>query len=132
MQDSGCELSRTSLPRTPVNSGSGAAGGSFSRAPGCGFGPRHSRAARLFADRDPLELSQVIQPMVYSHAVQLNGPVIFIAVLVGGMLIGILGALMATPVVEIGRIVVSDLVAYRRTKQEANEPAVSSPSQPST
>jgi len=70
--------------------------------------------------------------MVYSHAVQLKGPVIFIAVLVGGMLIGILGALMATPVVEIGRIIVSDLVAYRRTKQEANEPAVSSPSQPST
>jgi len=70
--------------------------------------------------------------MVYSHAVQLNGPVIFIAVLVGGMLLGILGALMATPVVEIGRIVVSELVAYRRTKQEANEPAVSSPSQPST
>ena len=63
---------------------------------------------------------------------QLKGPVIFIAVLVGGMLIGILGALMATPVVEIGQIVVSELVAYRRTKQEANEPAVSSPSQPST
>jgi predicted PurR-regulated permease PerM len=64
--------------------------------------------------------------------VQLNGPVIFIAVLVGGMLLGILGALVAIPVVEIGRIVISELVAYRRTKQEANEPAASSPSQPST
>jgi predicted PurR-regulated permease PerM len=70
--------------------------------------------------------------MVYGHAVQLNGLVIFIAVLVGAMLLGILGALMAIPVVEIGRIVVSELVAYRRTKQEANEPAVSSPLQPST
>jgi predicted PurR-regulated permease PerM len=72
----------------------------------------------------------VIQPMVYSRAVQLNGLVIFIAVLVGGMLLGILGALLAIPVVEIGRIVVSELVAYRRTRQEANKPVVSSPSQP--
>jgi predicted PurR-regulated permease PerM len=72
----------------------------------------------------------VIQPMVYSRAVQLNGLVIFIAVLVGGMLLGILGALLAIPVVEIGRIVVSELVAYRRTRQEANKPEVSSPSQP--
>jgi predicted PurR-regulated permease PerM len=74
----------------------------------------------------------VIQPMVYSRAVQLNGLVIFIAVLVGGMLLGILGALLAIPVVEIGRIVVSELVAYRRTRQEANKPVVSSRSQPLT
>ena len=74
----------------------------------------------------------VIQPMVYSRAVQLNGLVIFIAVLVGGMLLGILGALLAIPVVEIGRIVVSELVAYRRTRQEANKPEVSSPSMPLT
>jgi predicted PurR-regulated permease PerM len=74
----------------------------------------------------------VIQPMVYSRAVQLNGLVIFIAVLVGGMLLGILGALLAIPVVEIAQIVVSELVAYRRTRQEANKPEVSSPSQPLT
>lgn len=74
----------------------------------------------------------VIQPMVYSRAVQLNGLVIFIAVLVGGMLLGILGALLAIPVVEISRIVVSEVVAYRRMRQEANKPAVSSPSQPPT
>jgi predicted PurR-regulated permease PerM len=69
----------------------------------------------------------VIQPMVYSRAVRLNGLVIFIAVLVGGMLLGILGALLAIPVVEIGRIVVSELVVYRRTRQEANKPEFSSP-----
>jgi predicted PurR-regulated permease PerM len=74
----------------------------------------------------------VIQPMVYSRAVQLNGLVIFIAVLVGGMLFGILGALLAIPVVEISRIVVSELVAYRRTRQEDNKPAGSSPSEPPT
>src|SRR3712207_6050189 len=74
----------------------------------------------------------ISQPMVYSHAVQLNALVIFIAVLVGGLLLGIPGALLAIPVVEIIRIVVTEVLAYRRERQEANKPAVSSPSQPST
>src|ERR671917_960230 len=74
----------------------------------------------------------ILQPMVYSHAVQLNALVIFIAVLVGGLLLGIPGALLAIPVVEIIRIVVVELVAYRRATQEANRPAVSSSPQPPT
>jgi predicted PurR-regulated permease PerM len=72
----------------------------------------------------------ILQPMVYSHAVQLNGLVIFIAVLVGGLLLGIPGALLAIPVVEIIRIVVTELLAYRRMRQESSKPAGSSPSQP--
>src|SRR5215211_325853 len=74
----------------------------------------------------------ILQPMVYSHAVQLNALIIFIAVLVGGLLAGIPGALLAIPVAEIIRIVVAELVAYRRSSQEENKPAVSSPSQPTT
>ena len=74
--------------------------------------------------------SSVLQPLVYSRAVHLNGLVILIAVLVGGMLLGIPGALLAVPVAEIIRIVVTDLLAYRRGRQEANEPDVSAPSQP--
>jgi predicted PurR-regulated permease PerM len=73
----------------------------------------------------------VLQPLVYSRAVHLNGLVILIAVLVGGMLLGIPGALLAVPVAEIIRIVVTDLLAYRRERQEADEPAVSAPSAPS-
>jgi predicted PurR-regulated permease PerM len=76
--------------------------------------------------------SNVLQPMVYSKAVQLNGLVILIALLVGGQLLGIPGALLAIPVAEIIRIVVTELLAYRRTTQEANEPAVASSSPPST
>jgi predicted PurR-regulated permease PerM len=72
----------------------------------------------------------VLQPLVYSKAVQLNGLVILIALLVGGQLLGIPGALLAIPVAEIIRIVVTELLAYRRTPKEANEPAVASSSSP--
>src|SRR5829696_38438 len=80
----------------------------------------------------------VLQPLVYSKAVQHNGLVILIALLVGGQLLGIPGALLAIPVAEIIRIELTELLAYRRTKQEANEaneanePAVASSSPPTT
>jgi predicted PurR-regulated permease PerM len=64
--------------------------------------------------------------MVYSKAVQLNGLVILIALMVGAQLLGIPGALLAIPVAEIIRIVVTELLAYRRTPKEANEPVVAS------
>jgi predicted PurR-regulated permease PerM len=71
----------------------------------------------------------VLQPIVYSRAVQLNGLVILIALLVGGQLLGIPGALLAIPVAEIIRIVVTELVAYRRSAQDlAKEPTVASSS----
>ena len=49
-----------------------------------------------------------------------------------GMLLGIPGALLAIPVAQIIRIVVTEVVAYRRAIQEANKPTVASPSQPIT
>src|SRR5215210_7489698 len=74
----------------------------------------------------------VLQPLVYSKAVQLNGLVILVALLVGGQLLGIPGALLAIPVAEIIRIVITELLAYRRTAREAKEPAVASSSPPAT
>jgi predicted PurR-regulated permease PerM len=81
----------------------------------------------------------VLQPMVYSRAVQLNALVIFVAVLVGAALLSIPGALLAIPVAEIIRIVVTDLLEHRSrlAEEEAaravgageNEPAVPSPPQ---
>jgi predicted PurR-regulated permease PerM len=74
-----------------------------------------------------------LQPLVYSRAVHLDGLTIFVAVLVGGLLLGIPGALLAIPVAEIVRIIVTDLLAYRRTEGAEEEPAVSSPApQPPT
>jgi len=74
--------------------------------------------------------SNVLQPLVYSQAVQLNGLVILIALLVGGQLLGIPGALLAIPVAEIIRIVATELLAYRRTRREAKGPAVPPPVKP--
>jgi len=68
----------------------------------------------------------LLQPIVYSRAVHLNGLVILIALLVGGQLLGIPGALLAIPVAEIIRILITELLAYRRGDQEANEPTVAS------
>jgi predicted PurR-regulated permease PerM len=72
----------------------------------------------------------LLQPIVYSKAVQLNGLVILIALLVGGQLLGIPGALLAIPVAEIIRIVITELLAHRRTAREANEPAVATSAPP--
>jgi predicted PurR-regulated permease PerM len=70
--------------------------------------------------------SNLLQPLVYSQAVQLNGLVILIALLVGGQLLGIPGALLAIPVAEIIRILITEISTYRRTTQEEDEPAVAS------
>src|SRR5918995_5108314 len=70
--------------------------------------------------------SNFLQPMVYSKAVQLNGLVILIALLVGGQLLGIPGALLAIPVAEIIRILVTEILAYRRSRQAASGPAAQS------
>jgi len=69
----------------------------------------------------------VLQPMVYSRAVHLDGLTIFVAVLAGGLLLGIPGALLAIPVAEIIRILVTELLAYRRMRPGEKELASSSP-----
>jgi predicted PurR-regulated permease PerM len=76
--------------------------------------------------------SNFLQPMVYSQAVQLNGLVILIALLVGGQLLGIPGALLAIPVAEIIRILVTEILAYRRSRQETSGPAVVPSAPPTT
>jgi len=50
--------------------------------------------------------------------------------LVGGQLLGIPGALLAIPVAEIIRIVITEILAYRRTAQEADEPTIAASSPP--
>lgn len=66
----------------------------------------------------------VLQPLVYSRAVHLDALTIFVALLVGGALLGIPGALVAIPIAEIIRIVVTDLIEHRSrlAEEEAVRP----------
>ena len=52
--------------------------------------------------------NNVLQPLVYGRSVRLHPVAIFLAVLAGGELLGILGALLAIPVAEIMRILLVD------------------------
>jgi predicted PurR-regulated permease PerM len=52
--------------------------------------------------------NNILQPLVYGRSVRLHPLVIFLAVLAGGELLGILGALLAIPVAEIARILLAD------------------------
>jgi predicted PurR-regulated permease PerM len=60
--------------------------------------------------------NNVLQPLVYGRSVHLHPLVIFLAVLAGGQLLGILGALLAIPVAEIIRIIGSEWLSWRAEK----------------
>ncbi len=57
--------------------------------------------------------NNVLQPLVYGRSVQLHPLAIFLAVLAGGQLLGILGALLAIPIAEIIRILGAEFLAGR-------------------
>ncbi len=67
--------------------------------------------------------NNVLQPLVYGRSVHLHPLVIFLAVLIGGELLGILGALLAIPVAEIIRILIAEWVASRREAMAGAAPA---------
>jgi predicted PurR-regulated permease PerM len=62
--------------------------------------------------------NNVLQPLVYGRSVKLHPLVVFLAVLAGGELLGILGALLAIPVAEIIRIVATDWLERRAPAAE--------------
>jgi predicted PurR-regulated permease PerM len=55
----------------------------------------------------------ILTPVVYSRSVQLHPLAIFLAVLAGGLLYGILGTLLAIPIAEIVRILSVEWLATR-------------------
>ncbi len=57
--------------------------------------------------------NNVLQPIVYGRSVRLHPLAVFLAVLAGGQLLGILGALLAIPVAEIIRILGAEWLATR-------------------
>ena len=63
--------------------------------------------------------SSVISPIVYRRTVQVNGLVTIVAVLVGGRLLGVLGALIAIPIAGALQIVAAELWQARRQRADA-------------
>lgn len=62
--------------------------------------------------------NNLLQPIVYGRSVKLHPIVVFLAVLAGGELLGILGALLAIPVAEIIRILIVDWFERRAPSAE--------------
>jgi len=57
--------------------------------------------------------NNLLQPLIYGRSVKLHPLAVFLAVLVGGELLGILGALLAIPVAEMIRILIAEYFATR-------------------
>jgi predicted PurR-regulated permease PerM len=58
--------------------------------------------------------TNVLNPLFYGRSVHLPPLAVFLAVLIGGVLMGILGALIAIPVAEILRLIIGEVLAGRR------------------
>lgn len=65
--------------------------------------------------------NNVLQPLVYGRSVKLHPLAVFLAVLAGGQLLGILGALLAIPIAEIIRILSAEWLATR-ARAKGGEP----------
>jgi predicted PurR-regulated permease PerM len=57
--------------------------------------------------------NHILTPVVYSHTIKLHPLAIFIAVLIGSMLYGIAGTLLAMPVAEVIRILADEWLTTR-------------------
>jgi len=60
--------------------------------------------------------NNVIQPVVYRRTVAIHPLVVIVAVLIGGSLLGVLGALLAIPIAASAQIVVKEYWQYRRAR----------------
>jgi predicted PurR-regulated permease PerM len=66
---------------------------------------------------------RVIQPLLYKNAVRVHPAVAIIAILVGGELAGILGALLAIPTAATIGVLIDETLRWRReTSGQADEP----------
>jgi predicted PurR-regulated permease PerM len=61
----------------------------------------------------------IIYPIVYRQAVEISGFTTIVAVLIGGSLLGVVGAILAVPVAAVIKIVLREATAPRRTQMAA-------------
>ncbi|MGH2711134.1 MAG: AI-2E family transporter [Actinomycetota bacterium] len=69
----------------------------------------------------------VIQPRVMGKTIEMSAPVIILAVLIGGTLLGVIGALLAIPVAAILKVIFMELYLEDRVERIRNEGAGISP-----
>ena len=67
--------------------------------------------------------NNVIQPVVYGRTVQIHPLVVIVAVLIGGRLLGVLGALVAIPAAAALQSVVRDFWRFRPATRPEVAPA---------
>ena len=67
--------------------------------------------------------NHILQPLVYRRTVELSAFLILVAVLIGGALLGVLGALVAIPVAGAIQVVLRDLLESRARTEPPGEPA---------
>ncbi|MEA2496866.1 MAG: hypothetical protein QOJ29_4777, partial [Thermoleophilaceae bacterium] len=60
--------------------------------------------------------NNVIQPIVYRRTVAIHPLIVIVAVLIGGSLLGVLGALLSIPVAATVQIVIKEWWQYRRNR----------------
>jgi predicted PurR-regulated permease PerM len=72
--------------------------------------------------------NNVIQPVVYRRTVQIHPLIVIVAILIGGTLLGVLGALLAIPIAASVQIVVKEYWQYRRDRL-ITPPAADAPAQ---
>ena len=73
----------------------------------------------------------VVQPRIQSKAVSIDPFIVVIAALVGGTLLGVLGALVAIPTAAAIQITVREYLAFRRERAEAVAPSAAAAPSPS-
>jgi predicted PurR-regulated permease PerM len=73
---------------------------------------------------------RVIQPLLYKNAVQIHPAVAIVAILVGGQLAGILGALLAIPTAATIGVLIDEALLYRRETNGGGVPGEVSATQP--
>ena len=61
----------------------------------------------------------MIQPVVYRQAIELSGFATIAVVMVGGALMGVIGAILAVPVAGSLKVIFRELTAARRERMEA-------------
>jgi predicted PurR-regulated permease PerM len=71
---------------------------------------------------------RVIQPLLYKNAVKVHPAVAIVALLVGGELAGILGALLAIPTAATIGVLIDEALLYRRETSDSEAATQSAPS----